>query len=179
MSIESKLNDQNVQYKVVKTMEQWKKELSPEEFEILRNKGTEYPNSGKYNKFYPKEGHFVCAGCGNPLYSAQAKFDSGCGWPAFDKIVENAVVTKTDRSLGMNRVEILCAKCGGHLGHVFEGEGFTPTMERHCVNSASMKYLDEPLPRDNSKETKVLSTRGDDPGGGASGIFGGLFGGSK
>ena len=78
--------------------------------------------------------------------------------PAFDKIVEGAVVTQTDRSLGMTRVEIMCAGCGGHLGHVFEGEGFTETMERHCVNSLSMKYVDAPLP-DGSTEKKVLPPR--------------------
>ena len=109
----------------------------------------------EYNKFYPKEGHFACAGCGQPLYSAQSKFDSGCGWPAFDKIVEGAVVTQTDSSLGMQRVEIMCGGCGGHLGHVFEGEGFTQSMERHCVNSLSVKYVDAPLP-DGSTEVKVL-----------------------
>ena len=148
-----KANDQGVEYDVVKSEEEWKKELAPETYYILREKGTERPGTGEYNKFYPKEGHFTCAGCNTPLYSAAAKFDSGCGWPAFDKIVEGAVVTKvstpyvvhtscatliglslcarlqTDSSLGMTRVEIMCGGCGGHLGHVFEGEGFTPTME--------------------------------------------------
>ena len=73
-------------------------------------------STGEYNKFYPKEGHFVCAACQQPLYSAAAKFDSGCGWPAFDKIVEGSVVTQTDVSMGMQRVEIMCGGCGGHLG---------------------------------------------------------------
>ncbi|EOD33826.1 putative peptide methionine-R-sulfoxide reductase, partial [Emiliania huxleyi CCMP1516] len=109
-----------------------REQLSDEEYYVLRQKGTEYPGSGKYDKFYPKAGHFVCGGCGAPLYSAAAKFDSGCGWPAFDRI--------TDTSLGMRRVEILCGSCGGHLGHVFEGETrFTRTNERHCVNSASVR----------------------------------------
>ena len=80
------------------------------------------------------------------------------GWPAFDKIVEGSVVTDTDLSMGMKRVEIMCSNCGGHLGHVFEGEGFTPTMERHCVNSLSMKYVDAPLP-DGKSEVKVLAER--------------------
>uniref|UniRef100_A0A7S0P3N8 Peptide-methionine (R)-S-oxide reductase n=1 Tax=Calcidiscus leptoporus TaxID=127549 RepID=A0A7S0P3N8_9EUKA len=148
-------NDQGVSYKLVRTAEEWQQLLSPHEFNILRKKGTEYPGTGEYDKFYPKEGHFACAACPQPLYSAQSKFDSGCGWPAFDKIVEGAVVTRTDRSLGMARVEIMCGNCGGHLGHVFEGEGFTPTMERHCVNSASVRYVDEPLPASLS-EAKVL-----------------------
>jgi len=148
-------NDQGVEYKVTRTDEEWKKMLTPQQYNILRQKGTEYPGTGEYDKYYPKEGHFVCAGCEQPLYSAAAKFDSGCGWPAFDKIVADSVVTATDKSLGMTRVEILCAGCGGHLGHVFEGEGFTPTMERHCVNSASVKYVDSPLP-DGATEKKVL-----------------------
>lgn len=155
MSGMSKLNDQGVTYKVTKSDAEWQKELSREEFYILREKGTERPRTGQYDKFYPKEGHFVCAGCGTPLYSAAAKFDSGCGWPAFDKIVEGAVVTQTDRSMGMVRVEIMCGNCGGHLGHVFEGERMTPTNERHCVNSISVKYVDEPLP-EGKREAKVL-----------------------
>jgi methionine-R-sulfoxide reductase len=84
-----------------------------------------------------KEGHFVCRACNAPLYSAEAKFKSGCGWPAFDKCYKGAVATKTDSTFGMRRVEILCGTCGGHLGHVFEGERMTPTNERHCVNSVS------------------------------------------
>jgi peptide-methionine (R)-S-oxide reductase len=112
----------------------------------------------EYDKFYPKEGHFVCAGCGQPLYTAAAKFDSGCGWPAFDKIVDGAVVTQTDETLGMTRIEIMCSSCGGHLGHVFPNEGFTPTMERHCVNSVSVKYTDAPLP-EGQAETPVLEGR--------------------
>jgi len=153
-----KANDQGVEYAVKKSDEEWKQDLSPEEFYILREKGTERPGTGKYDKFYPKDGHFVCAGCRQPLYSAAAKFDSGCGWPAFDRIVEGAVVTQTDSSMGMTRVEILCGGCGGHLGHVFEGERMTPTNERHCVNSLSVKYVDEPLPSDKS-EAKVLPKR--------------------
>ena len=151
-------NDQGVVYPDQRGEARWKLDLSDEEYYILRQKGTERPGTGKYNKFYPEDGHFVCAGCGKPLYSAAAKFDSGCGWPAFDKIVDGAVVTQTDTSMGMRRVEIMCAGCGGHLGHVFEGEGFTPTLERHCVNSVSVKYVKEPLP-DGATEAKVLPKR--------------------
>ena len=127
------------------------------EYRVLREKGTERPGTGEYNKFYPKDGHFVCAApsCATPLYSAAAKFDSGCGWPAFDKIVEGSVVTQTDMSMGMKRIEIMCAKCGGHLGHVFEGERFTETNERHCVNSVSVKYVDAPLGEDVSEVKAV------------------------
>merc|ERR1711991_452207 len=126
-----------------KTDEEWKSQLSAEEYEVLRNKGTEAADKGEYTKFYPKEGHFVCKGCNAPLYSAAAKFNSGCGWPAFDKCYKGAVATTVDNSYGMRRVEITCAACGGHLGHVFEGEKFTATNERHCVNSISVKYIQE------------------------------------
>ena len=149
-------NDQGVEYPVKKSEEEWRHELAPETFYILREKGTERPGTGKYDKFYPKDGHFACAGCGTPLYSAASKFDSGCGWPAFDKIVKGSVVTQTDNSFGMRRVEIMCAGCGGHLGHVFDGERMTMTNERHCVNSLSVKYIDAPLP-DGSKEVKVVT----------------------
>jgi len=147
-----------VVYRVQRSAEEWRALLSDEQYQILRDKGTEYPGTGGFNKYYPQEGHFACAGCGQPLYSAASKFDSGCGWPAFDKIVEGSVVTKTDTSLGMSRVEIMCSSCGGHLGHVFGGEGFTPTMERHCVNSAGLQYSPEPLDGD-GKEVKVLPPR--------------------
>ena len=121
---------------------EWKDALTAAEFYVLREKGTEPANSGELNKFYPKpgDGHFVCAGCGNPLYSAAAKFDSGCGWPAFDKCYTGSVKTEVDDSLGVRRIEIMCNACDGHLGHVFENEGFTITNERHCVNSVSIKY---------------------------------------
>ena len=168
-------NDQGVTYSDVRSDAEWRKSLTAEQYNILRRKGTEYPGTGGYNDFAPAQGHFCCAGCGQPLYSAASKFASGCGWPAFDKIVTGAVVTETDRSLGMSRVEILCSGCGGHLGHVFEGaltrsrvrllvvafpvllpgEGFTETSERHCVNSASITYSTEPLPS-NASESKVL-----------------------
>lgn len=118
------------------TDQEWRQRLSPAEYRVLRNKGTERPWSGKYNKFYPTtESHFACRACDNPLYSAKAKFDSGCGWPAFDKCYKDSVATKTDFTFGMRRVEVLCNSCDGHLGHVFEGERLTPTNERHCVNS--------------------------------------------
>lgn len=120
----------------------WSSVLTREEFRIIRKKGTEYPGTGEYDSFYPKEGYFACRACGNPLYSAESKFKSGCGWPAFDRCYEGGVAIERDASLGMVRTEILCAKCRGHLGHVFEGERFTETNERHCVNSLSVKYVD-------------------------------------
>eukprot|EP00168_Porphyra_purpurea_P001473 TRINITY_DN1179_c0_g1_i1.p1 TRINITY_DN1179_c0_g1~~TRINITY_DN1179_c0_g1_i1.p1 ORF type:complete len:301 (-),score=52.52 TRINITY_DN1179_c0_g1_i1:81-866(-) len=120
--------------------DEWRTKLTPEQFRILRQKGTEMGGTGEYDKFQPPEGFFKCAACENPLYSAESKFNSGCGWPAFDKCYKGAVKTETDVSYGMKRVEIMCNACGGHLGHVFEGERFTATNERHCVNSVSVKY---------------------------------------
>lgn len=120
--------------------EKWKTLLSAEEYYVLRQKGTEPPNSGKYNKFY-EEGTYNCGGCGTPLYTSETKFNSGCGWPAFFDEIPGSVDRHEDISMGMKRVEITCATCGGHLGHVFEGEGFpTPTNQRHCVNSISVKF---------------------------------------
>ncbi|KAK9824029.1 hypothetical protein WJX72_007099 [[Myrmecia] bisecta] len=118
----------------------WKEVLSTEEYQILRQKGTEPAGTGQYNKIY-KDGEYNCAGCGATLYKSDTKFDSGCGWPAFYAEIPGAVDRHVDSSFGMKRTEITCSKCGGHLGHVFEGEGFkTPTDERHCVNSRSLKF---------------------------------------
>ena len=139
--------------KITKSDAEWKNELTSQQYQVLRLKGTEPARTGEYDKFYPTEGHFVCAGCGNPLYSAESKFNSGCGWPAFDKCYEGAVDTNIDNTFGMRRVEIVCAKCDGHLGHVFENEGFTPTAERHCVNSVSVKYVEGACDK---KEAKVI-----------------------
>ncbi|KAJ0640136.1 putative peptide-methionine (R)-S-oxide reductase [Helianthus annuus] len=123
---------------VQKSEEEWRAVLSPEQFRILRQKGTEYPGTGVYDKFY-EEGVYTCAGCETPLYKSTAKFNSGCGWPAFFEGLPGAINRNADPD-GM-RVEITCAACGGHLGHVFKGEGFrTPTDERHCVNSISLKF---------------------------------------
>ena len=112
--------------------------LTKEESYIIELKGTEYPNSGEYNKF-SQNGIFVCRRCEHPLYSSNSKFDSGCGWPSFDADFENNVnrVKDTDG----RRVEIICGNCTGHLGHVFEGEFFTEKNTRHCVNSLSIKFI--------------------------------------
>jgi len=119
---------------------EWRAILSPEQFRILRQKGTEAAGTGEYDKHY-QEGVYECGGCGTPLYKSATKFKSGCGWPAFFDAIPGAVNRHEDRSLGMTRTEITCAACGGHLGHIFKGEGFpTPTDERHCVNSISLKF---------------------------------------
>ncbi|KAJ3002318.1 hypothetical protein NUW54_g5912 [Trametes sanguinea] len=126
-----------------KSESEWRAILSPEQFRILREKGTERAGTGKYDKFY-EEGVYTCAGCGTPLYKSTTKFNSGCGWPAFFDAIPGAVQRHEDRSFGMTRIEITCAACGGHLGHVFKGEGFpTPTDERHCVNSVSLNFVED------------------------------------
>ena len=114
-------------------------ELSPEEKYVIANKGTERPFSGEYDEHY-EEGTYCCRACGNELYKSNSKFSSGCGWPSFDQEIEGSVKRYRDTSIGMIRVEICCANCGGHLGHVFEGEGFTSKNTRHCVNSLSLKF---------------------------------------
>ena len=121
----------------MKTEDQWKKELTPEQYEILRNKGTEAPFTGKYWDSHEK-GMFTCAACGNILFSSDAKFDSGTGWPSFDEPanLEN-IELKEDTSHGMSRTEVLCKNCGSHLGHVFN-DGPTKTKQRYCINSACL-----------------------------------------
>lgn len=124
------------------------KELTNEEKRVILNKGTELPFSGKYYNFHER-GTYVCKQCGAPLYFSEAKFDSGCGWPSFDEEISGAVRRLPD--VDGRRTEIVCAKCGGHLGHVFTGEGFTPKDTRHCVNSISMDFV----PEDKQEETEV------------------------
>ncbi|KAF2092242.1 methionine sulfoxide reductase B [Saccharata proteae CBS 121410] len=131
-------------YPVQKSDDEWRAELSPEQFRVLRTQGTEAPYTGEYDKHAPTAGVYTCAGCAAPLYTAQHKFKSGCGWPAFFDAVPGAVERHTDMTFGMQRTEIVCANCGGHLGHVFKGEGYaTPTDERHCVNSVSLRFKGE------------------------------------
>jgi len=134
-------------FPVQKGDSEWQAVLSPEQFRVLRQKGTEAPYTGKYDKAMPSSGVFTCAGCNAPLYKANHKFKSGCGWPAFYDAVPGAVTRHTDSSFGMERTEIVCSNCGGHLGHVFKGEGYpTPTDERHCVNSISLNFsADDPV----------------------------------
>lgn len=127
-----------MEYEIVKTDAEWKTQLGEERYRILREKGTEYPHTGEYNLHF-EEGTYVCGGCQEPLFKSDAKFKSECGWPSFDDAIDGKVEYKKDTTHGMQRTEILCAKCGGHLGHVFD-DGPTKTGTRFCVNSLSVEF---------------------------------------
>ena len=122
-----------------RTPAQWRAMLGPQRFAVLRQAATESPFSSPLNKEHRK-GLFACAGCRLPLYSSATKFDSGTGWPSFWRPLLNAVVTKADNSLGMRRTEVLCSRCGGHLGHVFD-DGPRPTGLRYCMNGLAMLFI--------------------------------------
>ena len=122
----------------MKTDADWRATLTAEQFHVLREHGTERPGSSPLN-YEKRSGTFNCAGCGAPLFSSDAKFDSGTGWPSFWAPLPHAVATTTDRSYGMTRVEVRCASCGGHLGHVFP-DGPRPTGERYCMNGIALNF---------------------------------------
>lgn len=135
-----KKNGENMSDKVIKSDEEWKKELSLEEYRILREKGTEEAFTGKYWDHH-EFGTYICAGCSTELFESDTKFESGCGWPSyFQPIDSSRIIYKDDSSYGMKRTEVMCAKCGGHLGHVFD-DGPPPTGLRYCMNSGSMKFI--------------------------------------
>jgi peptide-methionine (R)-S-oxide reductase len=121
-----------------KTDADWKTTLTPEQFHVLREHGTERAGTSPLNR-EKREGTFNCAGCGAPLFSSETKFESGTGWPSFYRPIEGAIATTTDSSYGMTRVEVQCARCGGHLGHVFP-DGPRPTGERYCMNGVALDF---------------------------------------
>jgi peptide-methionine (R)-S-oxide reductase len=131
------MTEQRQEREVPVTDEEWRRILTPEQFHILREKGTERAGTGEY-AFTKDQGVYRCAGCGAELFSSDTKFESGTGWPSFyQPIRDGAITLHTDRSFGMTRVEATCARCGGHLGHVFD-DGPRPTGQRFCMNSASL-----------------------------------------
>ena len=125
-------------FEVVKTDAEWRASLTPAQYRILRQAGTEYPFSSPLDR-EKRAGTFACAGCGLPLFSSTTKFDSRTGWPSFWQPLDNAVVEEADFSLGMRRVEVLCRRCGGHLGHVFD-DGPPPTGLRYCMNGLALSF---------------------------------------
>jgi peptide-methionine (R)-S-oxide reductase len=126
-------------FEITKTEEEWRKILTPEQFNVLRKHGTERAHTSPLDKQYGK-GTYVCAGCDLPLFTSETKFDSGTGWPSFYTPIEGAIETSIDRSFFITRIEIHCRRCGGHLGHVFD-DGPAPTGKRYCMNGVALKFI--------------------------------------
>jgi peptide-methionine (R)-S-oxide reductase len=126
------------QFEITRTEAEWRETLTPQQFQILRKHGTERAGTSPLNDEH-RDGVFTCAGCGLPLFSSDAKFESGTGWPSFTAPLPDAVGTSVDRSLFMTRTEVHCRRCGGHLGHVFD-DGPPPTGKRYCMNGAAMEF---------------------------------------
>ena len=128
-------------FEVTRTDEEWRRLLTPEQYDVMRKHGTEAPGSCALNH-EKRQGVFLCAGCGQKLFVSHRKFDSGTGWPSFNEPLEGAVESSSDRSYGMVRTEVHCSRCGSHLGHVFP-DGPPPTHLRYCINGVAMKFVPE------------------------------------
>ncbi|MEG3985909.1 peptide-methionine (R)-S-oxide reductase MsrB [Microcoleus sp. S28C3] len=126
-------------FEITKSEEEWRKILTPAQFEVLRKHGTERAHTSPLDKQYGK-GIYACAGCNLPLFSSQTKFNSGTGWPSFSDPIKGAIATSVDNSLFASRIEVHCHRCGGHLGHVFD-DGPAPTGKRYCMNGVAMKFI--------------------------------------
>jgi peptide-methionine (R)-S-oxide reductase len=131
----------NEKFEINKTEEEWRKNLTPEQFHVLRKHGTERAGTSSLDKQYGK-GTYVCAGCGQPLFTSDTKYNSRTGWPSFYAPLEEAIATSVDRTLFMVRTEVHCSRCGGHLGHVFD-DGPAPTGKRYCMNGVSLEFKPE------------------------------------
>lgn len=132
------MSTSNTEFEVQKTEAEWRQTLTPEQFHVLRKHGTERAHTSPLDKQYGK-GTYVCAGCGQPLFTSDTKFNSGTGWPSFFSPIDGAIETSTDRSLFMTRTEVHCQRCGGHLGHVFN-DGPAPTGQRYCMNGVALQF---------------------------------------
>jgi len=137
------MNEPQTDERLELSEEEWKKRLTPEQYQILRRQATERAFTGKYWN-HKDAGLYTCAGCGQELFTSDAKFESGCGWPSFwDAVDPNKVTLRDDISYGMRRTEVLCRRCGGHLGHLFDDAPSTPTGQRYCINSACLNFKPE------------------------------------
>ncbi len=138
-----------------KTEDEWRKKLTPEQYHVLREKGTEMPFTGKFVSHH-EDGSYVCAACGNELFFSQTKFDSHCGWPSFYDAKKGSVKFTDDDSHFMRRIEVTCAKCGGHLGHVFD-DGPKPTGQRYCINSVSLDFRKKKIRKIKFRQRRSLA----------------------